>query len=194
MTANILFVGDVHGEAKLLKQCLSFADSQEFHRIVFLGDYVNRGNSSAEVLDLLSDRKNEEKYVFLRGNHDQAMLRALTSRKVLTAFLKMGGAKTIQSYLRGKPIGPAVFEEFRSCVATKHIEFLESTCEKFEESDVIASHKLIPEVEKTQIVGHTPVGEPQQRGKTIYVDTGAGMPDGCLTALVWPSCEAVQFM
>lgn len=83
------FIGDVHGEVQKLEAVLLELGKLDLEKIVFLGDYVNRGSNSAEVLELLSELSQDSRFVFLEGNHDSAFLEAL--RGDMSRFLELGG-------------------------------------------------------------------------------------------------------
>lgn len=97
-------VPDIHGRADLLLALLErirdHARREEQRRIVFLGDYVNRGSDSAAVVITL--RKLEEMFprsvVCLAGNHEDMLLAALSDRQHLRRFLDKGGQATLDSY------------------------------------------------------------------------------------------------
>ena len=67
---KICFVGDIHGDMDAIKKIERIADS--FDRIVFLGDFVDRGTSDIEVVYEISRMKSKlgDKIVILAGNHD----------------------------------------------------------------------------------------------------------------------------
>ncbi|MBV8190639.1 MAG: serine/threonine protein phosphatase, partial [Alphaproteobacteria bacterium] len=75
-------VGDVHGRADLLDELLEKIErdagghpEDEIRRVIFLGDYVDRGMGSKAVIDRLTDAPLPDFVtVFLMGNHEQAML------------------------------------------------------------------------------------------------------------------------
>jgi serine/threonine protein phosphatase 1 len=61
-------VGDIHGMLHPLKRLLRAVNEDDSSaRLVFAGDYVNRGPDSCKVIDLLLTLKNAH---FIRGNHD----------------------------------------------------------------------------------------------------------------------------
>lgn len=106
---NFIAIGDIHGEKWKLRNLLSKLPRTTSDRLVFLGDYVDRGPDVAGTLDLLLEiRADHPDTVFLRGNHDQAMLDARdyfdpdrTSAKSLAGvqeWFAWGGAETILSY------------------------------------------------------------------------------------------------
>jgi serine/threonine protein phosphatase 1 len=107
----IYAVGDIHGRSDLLKKILAkIRNDIEVHSsaspmIVFLGDYVDRGDDSAEVLSIIErmwlDRSGCE-HVFIKGNHEAAMLDFLDSPETNGGWLRFGGLQTLHSFgLRG---------------------------------------------------------------------------------------------
>ena len=68
-------VGDLHGEVTLLKRLLALLPFREEDTLVFLGDYLDRGEDSiATILALRELQRTHSACVFLRGNHDDAWL------------------------------------------------------------------------------------------------------------------------
>ena len=73
----IYAIGDIHGELGMLEHALDLveADGGTDALTVFLGDYVDRGPDSSNVLDLLiSGHKLGRNWVFLKGNHDLSLI------------------------------------------------------------------------------------------------------------------------
>jgi serine/threonine-protein phosphatase PP1 catalytic subunit len=70
----ILVVGDIHGDLNALNIVLDQRDELNCKSILFLGDYVDRGEHSAEVLLILFELKAvDPNHIFLlRGNHEDA--------------------------------------------------------------------------------------------------------------------------
>ena len=77
---RIYCIGDIHGRADLLAQLHKKIqrDAKPYKgkkTIVYLGDYVDRGEQSRQVIDiLLSEPLKNFESIFLKGNHEQAML------------------------------------------------------------------------------------------------------------------------
>jgi serine/threonine protein phosphatase 1 len=103
----IYAIGDVHGRYELLKTLLTkiLTDCQESApgerpMVVFCGDYVDRGNQSAEVLEALiwlKQRADVEVHT-LMGNHEQALKQFLDSPEETRGWLRFGGSATLTSY------------------------------------------------------------------------------------------------
>ncbi|WP_407491934.1 metallophosphoesterase family protein [Pseudooceanicola sp. MF1-13] len=74
--APLYVIPDIHGHADQLDRVLTHieADGGNDARIIFLGDYVDRGPDSRSVLDrLIAGRDAGRDWRFLRGNHDRMM-------------------------------------------------------------------------------------------------------------------------
>jgi serine/threonine protein phosphatase 1 len=65
---------------------------------VFLGDYIDRGPKSRQVIDLLIERRRQCDLLFLKGNHEDWALRFLSDPTALPAWLNIGGVNTLLSY------------------------------------------------------------------------------------------------
>ncbi len=86
-------IGDIHGCADLLSIALRQASDLP---VVCVGDYVDRGDHSAEVLYMLHDRPD---VICLSGNHEQMMLRFIEDpEKYGGRWLRYGGLQTLSSF------------------------------------------------------------------------------------------------
>jgi serine/threonine protein phosphatase 1 len=191
-TDRIAFVGDIHGNLVALNGLLSMLESTELDNIVFLGDYINKGAFSVEVIERLLELTTERPITLLRGNHETTLLTALETGDLAT-FLKIGGASTIRSYVK-RPLGPDVLQDFRSSLPSEHLAFLRGMQHQFETSHIIASHRpLATDEVRFQISAHVPVGDqPAISQNSAYIDTGCGSSTGRLTALIWPPLTFIQ--
>src|SRR4051812_3268786 len=99
-------IGDIHGchdkLRNLLAHCASHRGKQDF-RIVFLGDYVDRGSQSREVVDLVIETQLQapDRIVALKGNHEDMLLAAAQGGDA-EAWLYNGGDATLASYGVGR--------------------------------------------------------------------------------------------
>jgi serine/threonine protein phosphatase 1 len=97
-------VGDVHGRADLLSELFSEIDTDleacpvplALH--IFLGDYVDRGPHSREVLDLLVTRSQRHETIFLKGNHEILVEEFLRNPESFATWRDVGGVQTLLSY------------------------------------------------------------------------------------------------
>jgi serine/threonine protein phosphatase 1 len=101
----IYAVGDVHGRHDLLIRLLEriFEDAAAYEatpKIVFLGDYIDRGEHARDTIDLLIKlaQRPDSETVFLLGNHEQMLLRFLREPSSGSRWLHYGGLQTLMSY------------------------------------------------------------------------------------------------
>lgn len=94
-----LAIGDVHGCFDAMCSLLTLAKVSDRDRVVWLGDYVDRGPDSAKVIDFLA-RQDRSKHVCLRGNHEIMMMKARGSLDYMRSWASSGGDETWDSYIR----------------------------------------------------------------------------------------------
>src|SRR5690554_1148957 len=134
---RIYAVGDIHGRADCLKQLLEnvrrdLSVAPEKAVVVFLGDYVDRGVSVKETLEILAtDPVPEAECHFLCGNHEAAMLQFLETGTGLAPWLTFGGEATLLSYEVSRPKGGylasdvgALRKQFEEKIPDHHRDFL----------------------------------------------------------------------
>jgi serine/threonine protein phosphatase 1 len=96
-------IGDIHGHAAKLSALLrviqrwgaEHAATKET-QLVFLGDYIDRGPQSAEVLQKVRELQ-AAGAVCLRGNHEDLMIKSVESKLDRQNFLINGGGETCRS-------------------------------------------------------------------------------------------------
>jgi len=132
-------IGDIHGRLDLLQNLIEQisrdADRSVAPRklLIFLGDYVDRGWQSKEVLDLLSNLDLDGfETVFLKGNHEEALLSFLNDPAFLETWRQFGGLETLHSYglkdLKFRDDADyqsSVHREFAAAFPARHLAFLE---------------------------------------------------------------------
>ncbi len=193
------FIGDVHGRLDLLEGVVRQARTRTKH-LVFLGDYVNRGPQSREVINLLIELVGDPdlQVTLLAGHHDDLFLTAIRSGRI-NAFLRVGGAATVAAYV-SKPIYD-VAAQLLEAVPLAHVKFLESLERYALNDEYVAAHDARnPEVRalarsRYVVSGHTPQTTlvPSITAASALIDTGAGtLVNGRLTCLLWPSREWLQ--
>ncbi len=92
-------IGDVHGCFDALLAVVQLAGISEQDRVVWLGDFVDRGPDSAKVIQHLSLLPADNN-VCLRGNHEIMMQNARGSMHSIRSWATSGGDETWDSYIR----------------------------------------------------------------------------------------------
>lgn len=109
-------IGDIHGMYDPLRRMIDRIRSVEYFQaskrpeearnttLIFIGDYIDYGPSSKQVIDLLLEIKKEFRCVFLCGNHEDMMLQFLKHSDLFDRFGNMwfrgaGGQSTVVSFM-----------------------------------------------------------------------------------------------
>jgi len=97
---RLLVFGDIHGCADTLKKLIDKIKLTKDDKLIFLGDYIDRGQNVFEVVDFLIELSNNFDCVFLKGNHEDMMLRGFRDgeREMARIFVLNGGGSTLDSY------------------------------------------------------------------------------------------------
>ncbi len=136
---RVYAIGDLHGRVDLLQRLhTKIAEDAETaapgmrNTIVYLGDYVDRGFNSKELIDFLLDNPLPGfAPVYLKGNHDEYFVNFIESSEDGEPWLKYGGDATVYSYgVRISEDVPAdqrldhIRDRLRETVPTRHMAFL----------------------------------------------------------------------
>lgn len=146
-------VGDVHGRLDLLENLLARIhaelqrSSAEKTTLVFVGDLIDRGPSSAQVLERLRTYKRPGiNTVFLLGNHEEVLLRILGGdAQLITKWRWFGGSECLQSYgVDPKQLKHVNHAEalaiVRRAIPREHVNFLESFADSCQFGDYLFVH------------------------------------------------------
>lgn len=133
MKVRTLVISDIHGCCRHLTELLRTAEySASRDRLILIGDYVSRGPSSRETVDLVKRLVEEQGAIALQGNHDYRFVRVMenaASGSEVERFFRFGGVETLQSYCGTERIEPERLDEYRSLVTREfasHLRFLKS--------------------------------------------------------------------
>jgi serine/threonine protein phosphatase 1 len=149
---RVYAIGDVHGRADLLEQVLARIDADLASRPasdaiqIFLGDYIDRGPQSRQVLDRLIGRGRTRKSVFLKGNHETYIGAFLKNPLMLTDWRRLGGMDTLLSYGLTPPVGmsPSAYAglaaTFAEALPANHRQFLGALRPSFTLGDFFFVH------------------------------------------------------
>jgi serine/threonine protein phosphatase 1 len=216
MARSLTFaIGDIHGcfdkMQSLLEACENLAAGHDA-RFVFIGDYIDRGPASRQVLDFLirGQSRLDKRFLCLRGNHEEMLIRAADynrSDRDLMTWWGNGGEQTLDSYGVDDP----------SDLPARHLDWIRSlplmesepgrlyvhagirpgiplSSQSREDLLWIREPFLSSEDEHGVFVvhGHTPTqsGQPELRRNRLNLDTGACF-GGPLTAAMF-STEAIS--
>lgn len=215
---RVYAIGDIHGRHDLFGALVEAIDADDAARgpadttVVLLGDLVDRGPASAQVIALAREWQARRRVRILAGNHEEMFLRSFDELEIFRHFLRHGGRETALSY----GIDRAQFLEaeledaqklLRAFVPAEDIAFLEAFEDMIRIGDYLFVHAGIdprvpideqkrrdlrwirepflshPESHGPVVVhGHTITEAPEDWGNRIGIDTGA-FRTGRLTAL-----------
>ena len=212
-------IGDIHGMYDMLDRLLVEIEAFSIHergigspKLVFLGDYVDRGPDSRRVVRRLRALQGEFA-VCLRGNHEDMMSRCEDQSIDWLKFLWNGGTQTIASYEGHED----EFENDRRWMASLPTSY-EDELRIFVHAGIKPDQPLADQTDDTKmwtrdefinfrggfpkyvVHGHTPTfrryssdpGSPDVRGNRCNLDTGACY-GGTLSAAFFNDAEAKPF-
>ena len=97
--SRTIAISDIHGCFLTLQKLLHNIDYKPTDHLVILGDLIDRGPRSKEVLDLfLSIYFKGQPLTILRGNHEVMLLDALRNPEAESRFIRAGGDATLRSF------------------------------------------------------------------------------------------------
>jgi serine/threonine protein phosphatase 1 len=131
MSSRVIAIGDVHGCADALRLLIEKIDVQPDDTIIPLGDCIDRGPKSKQVIDDLLALSGRCQLVPILGNHEEMMLGYLEGRIQEDDWLECGGAATLASYETAQPTVD---------VPKEHIEFIRSWHDYYETSSHFFVH------------------------------------------------------
>ncbi len=124
--SNLYAIGDVHGQLRMLETLVERVPFREEDEIVFLGDFIDRGDDSRGVVEFLMEFKcRYPGTVCLRGNHEDMFLDHLAGGGSYYpgVYVMNGGMETLRSYgagPRGEVRLPPRQKEFFDALAWMH--------------------------------------------------------------------------
>ncbi len=189
---NTYAIGDIHGNFISLKALIEEITPSRDDMIIFLGDYVDRGMFSKEVIDFIIDLKHKTNVITLRGNHEIMMMKSRKDYDSFNSWQGYGGFNTLTSYS-----SDFQFKNWDQLIPKSHWDFLEKTKPYYETDTHIFVHASLEDNKdleeqnsyalyweslyetkphksgKTIICGHTSQkdGEIKDLGHVICIDT-----------------------
>ncbi|MGI9472974.1 MAG: metallophosphoesterase family protein [Rubripirellula sp.] len=181
-------IGDIHGCSKALRTVLDAIDPQPDDELIFMGDYIDRGPDTRDVVDQIIQLQYRTQVVALRGNHELMLLGVALGGLDDAVWLENGGVATVASY------GGCLTK-----IPADHLEFYQSLIPYHETNDALFVHACydpalamheqkdvttywthlaspLPDPHcsgKRVIVGHTPQpsGDVLDAGHVVCIDT-----------------------
>lgn len=212
-------IGDVHGRLDLYEAMIGAIDAEIVaspeldHRVIVLGDLVDRGPDSAGVVERTRQWQQTRNVRVLAGNHEEMFLTAFQKPEALRHFLKHGGRETVLSYgLSARDMATLeleqIFVRLPELVPQETRDYIASFETMIRAGDYVFVHAGIDPtrplseqkrsdllwirerflshdgpLEKVVVHGHTIFDTVMDCGNRIGIDTGA-FRSGVLTALV----------
>lgn len=212
---QIIAIGDIHGCFQSMEGLLEKLSSYKNRQFIFVGDYIDRGPASKEVVSRLLKFQQEVDCIFLRGNHEQMLLDAVQNDEK-SLWMMNGGRTTLASYDMNNRITDfpenhwQFYKDTKMFYETDNYFFVhaglspaktiaQSLKDEAERQEFLweRSHLNAFETpwEKTVVFGHTPRPRPLKKERMIGIDTGCvydKMGYGKLTAVKLPEEEFIQ--
>lgn len=204
---KIFAIGDIHGCENELKLLMRTLPLTKHSTIVFLGDYIDRGENSKGVIEFIINLKKKHHIIALMGNHEAMFLDFFKNKESEEAarFIYNGGGATLASYHNKKK---NTYE-----VPDHHMDFISTLPLTHQDDKYYFVHAGLPEKKLSQINekkdkltllwirdpfinsvfdwgkiivhGHTPVDRVTITPKRINLDTGC-VYNGFLSAIELP--------
>ena len=202
-------IGDIHGRDDCLKAAHELIDRDAAGRDasacleVYIGDYIDRGPNSRQVVDRLLERDSHRRLFLLRGNHENILASFLRGQVSFEAWRAIGGLETVLSYgvdardllSQAKGLQP---EDLAKLLPPAHVDFLQGLGDSLEigayqfvhagvRPGVALENQSIYDLTSIReeflkhagdfggivVHGHTPAAEAEFLPNRINIDTGA---------------------
>jgi serine/threonine protein phosphatase 1 len=130
-SGRLIAIGDVHGCAHALDAVLDVMAPTADDHLVFLGDLVDQGKETKDVLARILELRERLPVTLIQGNHEEMMFAALENEQALRYWERCGGVATLNSYKFGAKLDD---------IPREHWALLESAVSYLETDDVILTH------------------------------------------------------
>jgi serine/threonine protein phosphatase 1 len=129
---RLLAIGDIHGCHIAFESLLERLEVTPSDTVVQLGDVIDRGPGTKQVIDRMIELQQRCRLVFLLGNHEEMFLETLTNSGIVADWLDFGGLETLASYSSDYGRIPA-----------DHLEFLRSGIDYWETESAVFVHATL---------------------------------------------------
>ena len=149
---RIYCIGDIHGRFDLLLQLhekirLDAKNYDNPVKIIYVGDYIDRGPDSEKVINyLLSDTFSDFESIFLMGNHERVLLDFLRDPAAGSAWFSFGGLSTLASYgvqIKGIPHAAelaTLSSELKEKIPAEHLYFYQQLLPFYQQGAYYFAH------------------------------------------------------
>lgn len=193
---NHFVIGDVHGCYFTFKQLVEDYWDPKNEVLVQVGDLVDRGKHAPQTIQLARKLAADfpERAHFIKGNHEAMMLEHFSDPPNFN-WLRQGGQETLDQYeaedrdivsdIEWMEKLPLFYDHEK--VFVSHAGIAKNTQDPFDEDNpygILWNRSQLKNLNKMQIVGHTPLKEPKydSESRAYYIDTGAAY-SGSLTGI-----------
>jgi serine/threonine protein phosphatase 1 len=128
-SGRLLAIGDIHGCDIALEVLLDRVGVRPADTLVVLGDVIDRGPGTRQVVDCLIMLSSSCRLVVLKGNHEEVLFDSLEYPAIRQDWLAFGGTEALRSY------GPDAQQ-----ISAEHLEFLRSAVDYFETETAVFVH------------------------------------------------------
>jgi serine/threonine protein phosphatase 1 len=190
-------IGDIHGEIDQLKTIIDKINyNPKEDKLIFLGDYIDRGADSYQVYRYIKELDNGEN-ILLRGNHEEMMIDAVLNDNNIQLWYHNGGQATESSFPNRSELEKAAqfFNSLPYYHSSQDYIFVHAGIRPNRKLKEQTEHDLVWiryqflgakakdfKEKRTVVAGHTPVPEVKFEENKILMDTGAGK-GGILSAI-----------
>lgn len=209
---RVLAIGDVHGKYTKLMSLWKKLSVTDDDLVIFLGDYVDRGDEVDEVLEWIMEQSKKPNVIVLSGNHERMLTDVFHGYTDKILWILNGGKATVYGLNKIKSKDKVLFNEILDFVERlplyhsmtiggKQFIFVHASIdsrvplEKQSEDTLIWRRNFDYDGEAILVNGHSPVQafpefgvEDNPRpvflnGNRLFMDTGSFLPDGKISAV-----------
>jgi len=186
---KFLAVGDIHGCSKQLLEILEIAKNYPNHKLIFLGDYIDRGPDSDGVLSILKNLDS----ICLLGNHEEMLIDLVEELGEDEKFLFLREHEiSLENYEWLKTL-PLIFESthyiFTHAGLNPNKPLKKQTSQDYLWTNYRGSYTHL--TSKIVVQGHLHVSEVYREGNHCIIDTNCGL-GGYLSGLVLPEMQIIK--
>ena len=187
---RILAIGDIHGCSAALRSLLHQIQPTIDDTVVILGDVIDRGPNSRDVIDQLLVLQQRTNLICILGNHEEMLLDSLDLELARESWLNVGGLETLNSY------GGDLTQ-----IPNEHVRFLQSFIDYWEseteifvhanlEPDVAFEEQTFPWLRWSRLTGNEKLHPSGKRVICGHTALPTGVPallDGLVCIDTWPN-------